>query len=572
MMEKSRKSNLEIGLYALAFALGLLIRLLRLGEHSPGDAEATLALQALAWVRGMRPALGDQPAYVILTGLVFFIMQAGNFAARLVPALFGSAVVLLPSQFRDLLGKKAALVLSFLLVFDPAFLFFSRQAGSAMIAVGALLFALGAWRNQRIRMAGILLGVALLSGPGLWPGIIGLAAGYGLMRGLFAGDLPDDINIFWPDTAEKKMWLAMAGYAIGTYLLLGSFFLLFPGGLGAGLASLPAYFGGWMTGSGVPVLRLMQALIFYELMALLISIFGLIRGILQRDGLTIFLGLWLACALVLALAYPSRQVQDLIWAVIPLLVLSAREISIHLAGINDGVMETAGMAVFTAAILVFAFINYSALAQVSADQSVMQLRLGMALGAVGLLVVSIIMVAMGWSIAAAVQGSFLGFLAVFSVYTFATSMAAGRLRAYPTTELWSSDADIATVKPLIQQLNEISRWKKGLNDSLDVTIAGVDSPALLWALRDWQVQQTADEKFAGDTPEVVIAPAQSANSDLQSGYRGQDFSWRAYPSWDFGVPLEWLEWSYLHGFASEQETLILWVRSDLFLDMQNSQQ
>lgn len=572
MMDKFRKHNIEINLYALAFGLALFIRLLRLGELPLGDAEAKLALQALEWASGLRPVITSQPVYVIFTGFIFFVMQSSNFAARLIPALSGSLIVLLPYQFRDRLGNKTALILSFLLVFDPAFLFFSRQAGGIIIAVGALLFAWGAWRNQHYRLAGVLLGTALLGGPIFWPGLIGLAVGYGLLRGLFVGHLHNDANPIQFARVEKKAWLSLAGYAIAAYILLGSFFLMFTGGLSAGFSSIPAYFGGWLQYSGVPVVRLLQSLIFYELMALLFAIFSLIRGIVQRDELTVTLGLWLFSALLLALVYPSRQTEDLIWVVIPLLVLAAREISEHLTFAIDGVLETSGMAIFTMVLLVFVFLNYSALAMVSVDEVTMQLRLGMLFGAIGLLIISVIMVAMGWSIATAVQGACWGLLAVFSVYTFANSVAVGGLRTYRTYELWSSDANISQVTPLIKQLNEISRWSKGKNTSLQVTVAGVDSPALLWALRDWSVTRSSDEKFAGNVPDVVIAPLESANTDLQSGYRGQDFSWRVYPEWELGVPLEWLQWGYLHEFSVNPEMLIVWVRNDLFLDIQNSQQ
>ena len=70
MMDNSRERNLEYGLYALAFGLALTIRLLRLGELPLGDDEARWALQALDLAKGLRPVMGPQPAYVVLTGLV----------------------------------------------------------------------------------------------------------------------------------------------------------------------------------------------------------------------------------------------------------------------------------------------------------------------------------------------------------------------------------------------------------------------------------------------------------------------------------------------------------------------
>ena len=122
MTDHSRERNLEFGLFALALGLALALRLLRLGELPLNDDESRWALQALDLTRGLRTGMGPQPGYVTLTALVFFVIQAGNFAARLVPALFGAALSIVPYYFRDRLGSKPAIVLAFLLALDPGFL------------------------------------------------------------------------------------------------------------------------------------------------------------------------------------------------------------------------------------------------------------------------------------------------------------------------------------------------------------------------------------------------------------------------------------------------------------------
>lgn len=585
MMDNSRERNLEYGLYALAFGLALALRLLRLGELPLGDDEARWALQALDLAKGLQPAMGPQPAYVMLTGLVFFIVQASNFAARLVPALFGAALSLTPFNFRDRLGSQPALVLAFFLAFDPGFLALSRLAGSPVLAVGALLFAWGTWRNGNLRAAGIWAGIALLGGPLLWPGLLSLGLAYGLCRGFFFAQ-PQAAPIMpvvaasaapIPLPSDRKTWLTLAAYAAGTYILLGSFFLLArdAGGLSAGLASIPAYFGGWLGFTNVPASRLLIGLASYELFAILLAIVGLVRGILKRDGLIITLGLWLLASLVLALAYPSRQVADLAWVLIPLLALASVETlhAMSLVPIRDGNWETIGMAVFTSAILVFAVLNYSAIALVPMDQAAVQLHWWILLGSLGLLAVSIAMVAFGWSFSTAIQGGIWGTLLVLAFYTLSTAMASGGLRTYHTLEMWPTGPYAAEgVKTLVSQMNDLSRWKTGVNASLDVTIAGVDSPTLLWTLRDWPLTVLPDANLpSGITPSMLIASDQFSNTDIQSTYRGQDLSWRTSPLWDQGLLTDWLRWSILHEFPKNDEKLILWVRSDIFIDSQNGQ-
>src|SRR5687767_5245332 len=342
MTDTARRHNLETALFALAFGLAIAVRLLRLGEVPLSDDEARWAMQALDLSKGLHPAIGAQPAYVLLTAFVFYGMQASNFTARLIPALAGSALVLAPMLFRNRLGNKAALVLSFVLALEPGLLAMSREAGSPIMALSAAIFAWGFWQLGNLRAAGILAGLALLSGPALWPGVIGLAIAYGLSRALLSSYDEQESGTEQP--AFDRQNLIMAGaYALGTYLAVGSLFLLVPGGLGAGVASVPGYLLGWVDFVGVPPLRLLTALAFYQLLAIILAAASLARGIRQGDRLVMSLRLWLLVSLVLALVYPSRQVSDLAWVLISLWTLASIEAAHHLFPIRVRVWETLGM-------------------------------------------------------------------------------------------------------------------------------------------------------------------------------------------------------------------------------------
>ncbi len=304
MLEKSNRQNI---LFALAFGLAVTVRLLRLGEIPLSDDEARWAMQAFDLTKGLRPAIGPQPAYVMLTALAFYVLQAGNFAARLIPALAGSALVLAPMFFRDRLGHKAALILAFVLALEPGLLALSRLAGSPILAVSAVLFAWGLWRTGKIRAAGVLAGMTLLSGPSLWLGLLSLAAAYGLSRGLIPASETDKDEAPPTSLFDRQNLLTMGAFALGTYLVLGSLFLLVPGGLGAGIASIPAYFSGWLNFTDVPGLRLLMALALYQPLALILAIVALVRGLPKREPVTTTLALWLLAALVLALANPPAR-------------------------------------------------------------------------------------------------------------------------------------------------------------------------------------------------------------------------------------------------------------------------
>ncbi len=578
MADSTRRQNLETVLFALAFGLAIGLRLLRLGEVPLSDDEARWAMQAFDLTKGLHPALGPQPVYILLTALVFYVLQASNFAARLIPALAGSALVFAPMFFRDRLGNKAALVLSFVLALEPGLLAISREAGSPMIALSAVIFAWGFWRAGNLRAAGILAGVALLSGPALWPGLLGFAIAYGLSRGLFhSSDQTKSDGMF-----DRQSLITAGGYALGTYLALGSLFLLVPAGLGAGLASVPAYLQGWLDFGEVPAIRLVTALAFYQPLAILLAVAGLVRGIRKGDGLVMSLGLWLLAALILALAYPSRQVADLAWALIPLWALASVEAAHYLIAIQDGVWETLGMLALTLAILFFAGSNFVTIAVSPLDMSAVSRQIGsydltagqvyasIVLGALILLAASVALVAYGWSKQVAFQGSLWGVLIAFAIFTFSVSMAAANLRTYRTVELWPTGPRTMQAEVLLGQLNDLSRWNKGANQALDVSVAGLDSPALHWLLRDWSNVTYSSEPTLTGTPAFVIASDQLSAPQLNSAYRGQDFSWRNYPGWNTNLPSDWLRWIILHETPEGQEKIILWTRSDIFPDSQNT--
>lgn len=569
-MENSTPSrNWQLWLYALAFALALTLRLLRLDAWPLTDEEARWAMQAFELMKGLRPEIGPQPGYVLLTSLAFFVMQASEFAARLVPALFGAALVLAPYFFRDRLGGKAALALAFLLALDPGFLAMSKLAGSPIIAVSALMLAWGAWRTGKTRAAGVLAGLSLLGGPQLWPGLIGLAIAFGLAR-----RLAPSLAALRFERGELSRALA---YAAGAFLVLGSLFLLAPGGLGAGLQSLAAYFGSWLNfsdaallqlGEIVPARRLLIALIVYQLPALILATASLVRGIIQRDDLTIALGLWLLASLTMALANPGRQVFDLAWALLPLWTLAALEVARHLNPIQGETWETLGMMAFTVVILIFSGMNFAGLAINPMAPEQIQLRWLLLGASLVLLALSIFLVAYGWSVPVAAQGSAWGALVILFLWNLSTAMAAGGLRSYPTVEMWPPGLPARHAEALVSQLREISRWKLSPAQPLTITVSGIDSPALRWALREWNVTYTNAAALT-ENPEILIAPATTESPELQANYRGQDFIWRAQAYWDDFLLADWMRWIFHHRATEGQEALILWARGDLFIDSQN---
>ncbi len=279
---QSRSIKHESVLYGIAFILAAALRFIQLGALPLSDTEAGWALQALHVAQGTRPLLGSQPIYILPTSLFFFLFGDSNFLARFVPALTGSALILVPYLFRERLKPVPGLLLAYFLALDPGLVSLSRQAGSLIPALTFVLLAWAYWWQRRSRAAGIFAGLALLSGPSVWAGLLGLGLARLLGRAVDGSKAKkSDEEREAGESAERfaredlKDALIFGG---GTILLGGTMFLLSPNGLSAWLNALPEYLAGWVRPSGVPVSRLFFALLVYQPLAVLFGLAAVVRG------------------------------------------------------------------------------------------------------------------------------------------------------------------------------------------------------------------------------------------------------------------------------------------------------
>jgi hypothetical protein len=366
------------------------------------------------------------------------------------------------------------------------------------------------------------------------------------------------------------MWTPALIAGGATLLGAGTLFFLSPAGLGAAFSSIPDYFRGWTQSADVPASRLLIALLVYETFFVVFAIIAIVRGLIARDRQVIFLSVWLATALVLALIYPSRLVADLAWALVPLVSLAAFEAGHALGFDSENRLEIAGMTVLTFAVLIFAALDFAGLALTNPSPEDTRLRWILIAGALALLVVSFILVALGWSLDVARKGAQWGFFAVMTLYTISVATGASGLRANPTQELWRADPQPAQAALLYRTINDLSIWNKGSGGALPVTVYGITSPSLEWLLRNQPVT------FASVAPTDSASPLVIGPFDPQAAfgaeYRGQDFVWRRYPGWNTGTVPEWLRWLAVHEMPQGEESIMLWARTNLFLDSQNNPQ
>ena len=594
-------------LYGLAFLIALALRFIALGASPLTDSEATLALQSLAIAHGDSPLLAPQSAYILFTAVLFAIMESANFLARFLPALAGSMLVFAPYLFREKIHPRPALILAFLFAFDPGLVAISRQANGTMFAVTFLLFAWGMWNRKQFIPAGIFAGLALLSGPSLWAGLLTLGLTYLFIRGMKPRNtqnqpLLDDsesstIENPKSSTANQEPPVSslqsqfsnspisqspITNYQLlisftATFLLCGALFSFAPNGLSAALSSLPAYLKGWVAPSIAAPGRILFTFFAYELLGIFLASLAIFRAARTDGKRAKRLMIWLGISLLLAVFY--RQPAELVWAIIPLLALSAFELARAFDVHREERVEAGIVVAALSILLIYTWFNISGAAlnpynplptTLPVLGEVQNARVVVLTGSLLIIIVCIALIALGWSARIARIGTTLTFTLFLSVYAAAAAWGASGLRNPNGYELWTTDPRIIQADLLLASVDEVSEFSLGHTDSQPVTIAAISSPALEWILRDHSAQ-TAPVLDPQLTPPLIVTPLMT-DLGLPSAYRGQDFTWRSQPQWASLQSQDWLKWFVFRELPMDNETVILWARDTLFPDVRDGSQ
>ena len=349
-----------------------------------------------------------------------------------------------------------------------------------------------------------------------------------------------------------------------TFVLLGTLFFTVPGGLTGALEALLAYLRGWVTPSKITGRVISFALLAYQPLTVLLALAALVRGWIGGSRRVIRLTVWALVTLLLAVFYPGHQIQDLAWALIPLSALAALELSRHFDMRREERLEVGGVLLLTALILIFAWLDLASLPWTPGPSGEANLRIWLFAGALFLLAVSILLVAVGWSARSARLGAVWGVTLMLGLYSLSAGLAAGRLRANYTSELWGAGPYPTHAKLLASTIADLSEWDMGQVDAIPVTIYNVDSPALRWALRRHAIT-VVNALDPSSAPPVLITPLLNTPG-LAASYRGQDFTWGQKPNWNSALPGDWLRWLVQREMPQTYDTILLWARTDLFID------
>lgn len=132
--------TLETGLYLLFFVVAIVTRFWALGDRALHHDESLHATYSWYFFIGngyTHDPMMHGPFQFHVWGFFYFLLGDSDFSVRVPPALLGIITVMSPFFLRKWVGRGAALMMSFLFLVSPGFLYFSRFAREDAYVMGA---------------------------------------------------------------------------------------------------------------------------------------------------------------------------------------------------------------------------------------------------------------------------------------------------------------------------------------------------------------------------------------------------------------------------------------------------
>ena len=560
--------TLEAVLYALLVLGAAFMRFYDLGRWPLRTEEATQALAAWRFLHAQPAGSGAVPLLFDGALLGFFAFGASDTVARALPALLGTALVLLPLALRSRLGSWGTLAATFLLAFSPSLVFYSRTLAGAVPALaglGALLGALELVRRERWREARAAavggLAVALTASAWSYTFILAALAFVGLgwaasRRGQPWPGWPALQKALRPALSDRRAWvgLGLAVVPLSTALFLNL----------RGLQGTVDLLGEWLArllpgGGGRAWLYPLGLLVYYETGALVLGVAGLAVGLRRRDPWAGFLGGWAALAVVQAGAFGAPDPAPVAFALLPLSLLAGLAVS----EIASSLRPAQGAWVASCLFVLSALAGFWWLQLVAYTNPVASATLGESEEYVRALVLLVPLfllaaIAVFWYWVGREETSWavvllgLGLLACLAVRM---SVRVGFTHARDPREPLVVRPSAVDLKDMVRFLEDWSVRKEGDQHALTVAVDESLSPLVPWYLREFPAP--AATAAAG----AIVVRSEPARPAL-AGYVGQRFRLRSWSDAPLGSGQNAVAWWLLGtgGGVVQAETLELWIK------------
>lgn len=541
MPTRSSARSLTLGgsLAVVLLLAAAAMRFYALGRPPLSADEAAQALAALRFVGGQPQDLTPySPLLTHANLLLFFLFGGSDGVARIVPALTGVLLAVLPFVLlRQRLGTGAALAAGLLIALSPTFLLFSRSvdpvvitAACALVLVVELFAYLEDHAPRRLVWIAAALALGLNAGPGIYTVLFLLflyAAGSWVLHRL------GDERTAWPlfleamrEAVRRRRALAQAGAVFAAvFVAVATGFLVNFAGVQAALNLVPRWIAAFRTSPDYPLWYHLGGLLLYEPVSLLFGLLGAVAVLRRGDRLGGFLVFWFVGGLALYTVLGVTDPRSMPIVLLPLALLAGVGVAqvLHF-GDRTIALQAAIVAAFVTPMLVYAGLQVSIYA-VSTSQPA---RLWMALGAAVLAMAAVILfvlTGMGseWERTAILQGLGISLL-VLALGTSVHMAAWLNYRAVnPARELLLRVPTSPNVRWMVQVLETISEERVGDTVSLPIAVDGRLGPVVPWYLKHFTNVTVIDEIRGPTGTPVVVVPAEEEQPPIGTEYVGQRF-------------------------------------------------
>lgn len=572
--------TIEFVLYIALACAALFARVLALGDAPLTSDEARQAIASWNFINGKPDAFIGSPLLFTGNAILFALFGANDTLARLLPALWGSALILLPALVRRELGRVGALVSSTLLAFSPSLIFFSRTLDGAMIAVTCALAALAfAWRyfaerNAReLSLAAIFAALALTAAREVWTIVLAVVLFVVLsFRFQVSGSRLTQY-------ATRNTQHAILFFVL-TFLLTATTFTLRREGIGAAFDLLSAWLAGLQPGPAFyDPLRL---LLIYDPLVFFVGLLALVRlsfVTLDEHTRTFFnaLTFWVIIAFGVYTLGGDKNPARVVVIVVPLVLIVgwfigdwleraaretdreffiAQEIPVLIFALVIGaflyliIVELATRGTLAITIVLARMFGWERVVGGTLDWQIVFALVLIALAAIAFLIVATV----GWQRARTL--AFALMLIVLAVWTVRQTAMLNYDAMRNAREFLVARAAASNVRDLERDLRDISRWRA--NDSYTLYIVADEklSPIVAWTVRDFRNAHFAARPVAAQVL-LLPAPATAPSSD----WMGQTYTLEMRRVSAPRTGLEWLRWLLFRDVGVvERVSVELWMR------------
>ena len=553
-VKRSEKEQHLFVWFLLAFLVGLGLRLWRLGSMRFTLAEAQIAQNAWQMAIGKATELPGNMSYAGLSALLFTLFEPSFLFARLMPALFGSSLILVPWFWRDRIGKTAALLLAIGLAIDPILLSFSRQIVTPIFVVAGLAWAATALKYKRPVLTGALLALAFLGGYSFW-----MVALIGLVAYLVLPKNETQSVDLTPFRSKSFLLPFLTSFAI-SLAVISSAFLLNTEGLGGIAAGLVDFVHIFANAYELLVYQPIIIAIAYSILPLIFSFWSLMDDLRAKQpirNLPFLIG-W-GLSLLLCVLLGRQDLGMLVFAA----VFAWLGAATHIANIIDTKPEARevvfGVMVFQVVILGYLQMVSRRLISVPSNTQDFRFAALAVLAGILLLVITTILVGMGWSREVSRQAFQKSLLIMLIVLTLGLGLRSIRSQQESNTLSLLAGPILLPNNDVESIVDEIDR--EGRADKTEITYdLGDLEQQFSWFFRnqvDWRSTQSvlqADLMLSSSAQDFSAADT----------YRGRNVVLFRQIDQQVVKPIDFLKTLLGEPLPMVSQIGVLWVRLNLF--------